>query len=174
MTFVRNCTDEERFWPKVIKLDSCWIWVGAKNRKGYGQFSVSGRSRSAHRWSYEQANGYVSSGLVLDHLCRVPSCVRPDHMEPVTNAENIRRGSGISVRRAAQTHCTHGHQFTEENTYRNKRGNRHCRTCAIDSAKRRYAANPEMIKTYVRDYKRRKMGYVIEAPTWAKLATSLE
>lgn len=67
----------------------CWIWQLGKDSLGYGRGK---NNKLAHRNSYEQAHGPISSGLHLDHLCRTPSCVNPDHLEPVTNAVNTRRG----------------------------------------------------------------------------------
>jgi hypothetical protein len=68
-------------------LTSCWLWQWTKSSLGYSQI---GRN-SGHRHYYEKKHGAVYSGLELDHLCRVPSCVNPDHLEPVTHAENMRR-----------------------------------------------------------------------------------
>lgn len=73
----------------------CWLWAGADNGGGYGKF----RGKYAHRVSYEMRNGAIPEGLHLDHLCRVPCCVNPDHLEPVTNQENARRGeAGFHMR----------------------------------------------------------------------------
>jgi hypothetical protein len=89
---------EERFWAKVDKTEGCWLWKaaisggrrGAKER-GYGYFGITSKNIvRAHRWSYEQAYGPIPRGLVLDHLCRVARCVRPEHLRAVTQAENIR------------------------------------------------------------------------------------
>lgn len=66
----------------------CWLWDGADNGSGYGKF----RGRYAHRVSFEMHKGPIPQGMHLDHLCRVPCCVNPSHLEPVTNAENARRG----------------------------------------------------------------------------------
>lgn len=84
----------DRFWPKVDATSDCWLWTGHRDDDGYGKFTVvSGQSPMyAHRWSYEFLVGPIPAGLVLDHLCRNPPCTNPDHLEPVTNEENIRRG----------------------------------------------------------------------------------
>ena len=86
----------ERFWSQVDRRDDCWFWMGHRNRDGYGQFKVTtrpGRYRTvrAHRWAWEALHGPVPAGLTLDHLCGQTACVRPDHLEPCTNAENLRR-----------------------------------------------------------------------------------
>jgi hypothetical protein len=83
----------------------CWVWQRARFRTGYGQAFDGRMMRPAHRIYYERAYGEVPKGLVLDHLCRVRACVNPIHLEPVTHAENVRRGrvtktSGDPVRAA--------------------------------------------------------------------------
>lgn len=70
----------------------CWLWVGARNAKGYGTANYAGRFRLAHRVTYEMAHGAVPRGMQLDHLCRMRSCVNSAHLEPVTPRENILRG----------------------------------------------------------------------------------
>lgn len=91
-----------------------------------------------HRYSYERAEGPVPAGLELDHLCRVRSCVNPEHLEPVTHRENMRRGSGWSGRHAQKAMCKSGHPFDEANTYW-RRGGRACRACSVIT-QRRYRA----------------------------------
>lgn len=115
----------ERFWVKVDRSDGCWLWTGALDHAGYGRVGVGkGRTKLAHRVAYELAVGPIPDETPhLDHLCRNTSCVRPDHLEPVTQEENNRREA------AARTHCVHGHELTEENTYRRRNGSRECRTC---------------------------------------------
>lgn len=132
-----SLTKMERFWSKVEKQpgeDGCWIWTAHCNKRGYGKFGVGARIVwLAHRWAYTDANGPIPEGLELDHRCRTPACVRPDHLEPVTHRENMRRGS-----RAQQTHCIHGHEFTAENTIRKANGTRACRACVYADNRRRY------------------------------------
>lgn len=115
-------------WPST--LVSCWIWNACTDRNGYGTFYVDRRHRSsyAHRLAFEFARGPIPTGLVLDHLCRVPLCVNPLHLEPVTDAVNIMRGEGISRVNSEKTQCIHGHPFNSANTYLSG-GRRHCRSC---------------------------------------------
>jgi HNH endonuclease len=71
---------------------ACWVWQRARTRAGYGQAFDGRKMRPAHKVYYERKYGEVPKGLVLDHLCRVRACVNPSHLEPVTHAENVRRG----------------------------------------------------------------------------------
>lgn len=128
----------DRFWPKVQKTDTCWLWTAAKNSSGYGTFSGDRQPDGtkprlyAHRWAYETLRGPIPDGLHLDHLCRVRNCVRPDHLEPVTNRVNILRGTSFSARNAKKTHCPRGHELAGENLVAAalRRGDRNCKTCA--------------------------------------------
>jgi hypothetical protein len=91
----------ERFWSKLdaqLPLVGCWEWRGARNTNGYGVFRVDGRLVLAHRFCYEQLVGPIDAGRELDHRCRNRACVRPDHLEPVDHATNVRRG--VLARRA--------------------------------------------------------------------------
>ena len=123
---------EGRVWQKIDKNNpnGCWVWTGAKARGGYGHINIGGKFPSAHRVVYEMIKGEIPEGLLLDHLCRNPSCVNPDHLEPVTHKENLKRGIGISSQNSKKTHCPQGHEYTEENTYVSKRNQRTCKQCA--------------------------------------------
>mgnify|MGYP001141514056 CR=1 FL=1 len=140
---LRGLTSADRFWMKVNKdgpipthrpgLGPCWAWTGAAGRHGYGNFGANGRTWRAHQWSYVHEVGAVPDGLMLDHLCRNRLCVRPEHLEPVTNGENVRRGLIPAIRAAQnadQSECKHGHPLSGENLYvQPKTGYRYCRTC---------------------------------------------
>lgn len=130
----------ERFWKYVRKNgpNGCWEWTGGKHASGYGSFSIrTGTKIGAHRFAYASLVGPIPGDMELDHLCRNPSCVRPDHLEPVTHQENSQRGMtglarGEELR--TRTHCPRGHPYDEENTYRN-RGERTCRECGRVAAR---------------------------------------
>lgn len=85
----------DHFWDKVVEEGECWVWTGHRSYDGYGRFGVGGIPRNAHRVSYRWLAGPIPPGLVLDHLCRVRACVRPDHLEAVTIATNARRSGEV-------------------------------------------------------------------------------
>lgn len=117
---------DARFWAKVDKTDAgCWLWTGALNSRGYGCVGRDGRRFLTHRYAYEALVGTIPEGLTIDHLCGVKACCNPEHLEPVSGAENTRRA------RALLTHCPRGHEYTAENTYRNGAGHRYCRECSL-------------------------------------------
>lgn len=74
----------------------CWIWNGKPNQHGYGRTQVDRKTVLAHRAVYEAYRGSIPESLELDHLCRIPLCVKPEHLEPVTHVVNVRRGSSKS------------------------------------------------------------------------------
>lgn len=132
----------ERFWVKVQfdgpipvyapHLGPCWLWRRGKSN-GYGVFNPSGQSVGAHVWSYQFCGGVIPEGFELDHLCRVPACVRVDHLEAVPPRINVLRGIGPTAVNAQATHCPAGHPLDAANTYViPKTGSRDCRLCAAD------------------------------------------
>lgn len=126
----RRMKDIERFFTKVQKTDKCWLWKAYIMNTGYGQFYANGNLCLAHRFSYEWHVGPIPDGFQIDHLCRNPQCVNPSHLEPVTPAENTRRGNaGLHWR--IKTHCPRNHPYDKTNTYITpSSGGRSCRKCA--------------------------------------------
>jgi len=129
----RDLSISERFWEKVEKTETCWNWTAAVTR-GYGRFFPKGKPEQAHRVAYELLVGPIPEGLTIDHLCFNTLCVNPDHLEPVTLSENVRR---MHAARATD-HCPRGHEFTAENTRLSKGGkSRHCRQCDLRENRRK-------------------------------------
>lgn len=115
----------------------CWLWLGPLNGKNdqHGRLRVGDKVLVAHRVSYELTGRVIPPGLVLDHTCCNPTCVNPDHLEPVTNGENVSR----FFRR--MTFCLKGlHPRTQESTFLKANGRRHCRECNDVASKARRAA----------------------------------
>lgn len=123
-----------RFDEKVCPAASgCIEWIGSITTAGYGVLWVDGRDQMAHRISWEIHKGPIPEGLQIDHLCRNTKCVNPDHLEPVTPGENIRRSPNAPPAvNARKTHCRAGHELSGANldTYALSKGRRSCRTCA--------------------------------------------
>lgn len=136
-----------RFWSKVKIQPGCWEWTGSvmtiflhsKRKFPYGRCKFGGKQMLAHRVAYLCMKGKIPEGFVVDHLCRNPSCVNPDHLEVVTQQINTLRGDGLASQNAVKTHCKHGHPLSDENLYLNKEGKRQCRICGRKS-RREYKA----------------------------------
>lgn len=138
--------------PKQRLLDKmehhpngCWIWTGSLQgyeRFRYGTFALNGKAVRAHRAAYELFVGSIPEGYELDHLCRDPRCVNPEHLEAVTHLENMQRAQmprGSKHPNGKKTHCPAGHPYDEENTRFQQNGGRICRECARIRNRRRYA-----------------------------------
>lgn len=125
-------TPLQRFWRKVQITDSCWLWTGYTAPDGYGRWkpNTDAKSQLVHRWAFEQFVGPIREET-LDHLCRVRNCVRPDHLDPVDRAENMKR--------SRKTHCVNGHPY--DYVYINSQGRsaNRCKVCTA-AAQRTYQA----------------------------------
>ena len=120
----------EPLWDKVVISESgCWIRTEGLTDKGYAKLYHDGKRHRAHRLYYTLLAGPIPEGLVLDHLCRVRNCVNPDHLEPVTQLVNVRRGRSGQPQ-LAKTHCPHGHPYSGSNLSINSKGGRRCKECA--------------------------------------------
>lgn len=134
---------EARFAAMVRPDGECLVWVGSKDHTGYGRFwpgyalnasrgAPPKSTMAAHRFAYEAAKGPIPAGLVVDHLCRNPSCVNAAHLEAVPQRVNALRGIGPAARNAVKTHCQQGHLLAGDNlstTRSSKRKRRDCRQC---------------------------------------------
>ncbi len=136
----KRFSEEERIrilWSRVEITHTCWLYRGKLNpTAGYAHVNWSDSARWVHRIFYEWQFGPIPKGLQIDHLCRVRHCVNPWHMEAVTPRVNTFRGKSVSVVNAAKTHCPHGHEYNEKNTFRDSVGQRHCRICGMLNARR--------------------------------------
>lgn len=123
--------ERESFWSRVVlKQFGCWEWL-SQAKCNYGRFTIRGVRMLAHRYAYEEVFGPIPDQLPLDHLCRNPRCVNPDHLEPVTQKENILRGVAPAAINKRKTHCQHGHELVESNLHQPTlaQGRRRCLTC---------------------------------------------
>jgi hypothetical protein len=138
----------ERFWSKVDKLtfkesSRCWVWTGAKtaNRptrknapktQGYGAITINKRPFYTHRLSFLMHNGYLTDGLVVDHLCGNTLCVNPDHLNEITNKQNLYKSPNFSANNsnkyAQKSICKYGHK--------RKPGAGKCESCYKEKLKR--------------------------------------
>ncbi len=114
---------EERFWQKVEKTETCWIWHGSCFESGYGQFKVEYKNRRVHRYAYELLVGPIPEDMTLDHLCYNKGCVNPKHLEIVTARENYDRVPKDKV-------CQRGHERIP--------GSRRCDECSRITSRLRH------------------------------------
>jgi hypothetical protein len=138
-----------RFWARVNKdgplldrnLGPCWQWLGRPHKSGYGRHSAArGKTMYAHCYAFELLVGAYPAGLQLDHLCRNTMCVRPAHLEPVTQRVNGLRSASPCADNARKTHCPKGHPLSGDNVYahtvrRTGTPGRRCRTCNTEAAR---------------------------------------
>ncbi len=156
------------FWSKVTySEDGCWLWTASKNY-GYGAFSWKGKTPNAHRLLYLELVGPVPNGFVVDHLCHGAdesckggatcphrACVRPDHLEPVSQTENKLRGRSVPAMRARQTHCKNGHPLEGENLWIDH-GGRVCRICKVEKNRQWRIDNPEAFQAAQQKYEEKR------------------
>lgn len=119
----------QRFWANVVVTKSCWIYTDCGDWLGYGRMTVDGHQIRPHRFAYELFIGHIPKGLVIDHLCRNRKCVNPNHLDLVTQRENVLRSPTAPASiNARQTHCKRGHPLSGDNI-KIYNGRRNCLTC---------------------------------------------
>lgn len=129
-----------------IDENGCWLWVLTRDPDGYGEGCFQKRKRRAHRLAWEAFKGPIPPGFHVDHLCRVRHCVNPEHLEPVTAGENIRRGLTGYTRR---TECKRGHKFAEHGRL-DSQGRNQCRECDRLRNRQFYERNRETVLAKMR------------------------
>jgi hypothetical protein len=124
---------DRRIRPFVLVDEmGCWLWQRYRTPHGYGMVWMPGDgTRLTHRVVYEHLVGPIPDGLQIDHLCRVPACCRPDHLEPVSSRVNSLRGATVNAENAQRAHCPRGHELADGNLRPSalRRGFRECVTC---------------------------------------------
>lgn len=113
----------------MVSTEECWLWAGVTTPWGYGALYTEGKKYRAYRITYEEVKGHIPEGLEIDHLCKVPQCINPEHLEAVTHKVNMQRRFGIDM-------CKRGHKLTEDNVYvgvkhTNGRIGRQCKKCVL-------------------------------------------
>lgn len=117
---------EERFKNKYsVDEHGCWVWQASLDKDGYALFNDQNyKTVRAHRFSYEITFQKIAAGMVIDHLCKNRRCVNPEHLEPVTNKENILRGDRVKKicqHGVAHTRCKDGCLTTYHREYKRKK-----------------------------------------------------
>ncbi len=152
---VSEASDVDRFWDKVemIPESTCWHWMGATNKKGYGV--MHGRTRLSHRFSYEIHKGPIPEGMLICHSCDRPLCQNPAHLFLGTHKDNtqdmVKKGRSKN-QNTLKTHCKRGHEFTDKNTSIDKNGERGCRKCAVIKVTEYNKRNVEKRRAYMKPY----------------------
>lgn len=112
----------ERFFKKVKKTKSCWLFLGLLTQKGYGTMHLTLPNNKSKRFLAHRVvlllKGFkINNGYVVDHICRVRNCVNPKHLRIVTHKQNaIENSYSQAAINSKKKVCLNGHPFNKENT----------------------------------------------------------
>jgi len=129
---IATAFDTARFFGYVQVTSGCWFWLGAQSKTGHGVFWLEDKVTTAHRAGYLLLLGELPAESHLHHLCGSKLCVRPDHLQVVTPSEHCgitRPHTNRKLANQNKTHCPRGHEYTPENTWTSKKGERLCKQC---------------------------------------------
>ncbi len=160
---VPTAKDVQRFMKRVLMTDDCWLMQGATTN-GYVQFMYQSKRVMAHRFAYMVFESLIPDDLQIDHLCKTRNCVNPDHLEPVTSRENLRRDpNNITTINASKTECIRGHDFAE--AYLMPDGEKRCLHCAKINNRLYYEQNRAKVlkRTQARKHRLRREKRAVEA-----------
>ena len=124
---------------RLQRRGHCWVWCGGITADGYGEISNRFRPmRYAHQAVLSLAGLRTAHGQHIDHLCRNRACANPLHLQIVTIAENVLRGSGVTAMNKVKTHCKWGHSLADFIPHKRPGGRveRECRKCMANRRKR--------------------------------------
>lgn len=137
-----------------VDTDECWLWAQNVNpNDGYGRVRLEFNGKRyylAHRLMYEMCIGEIPPTYELDHLCRNHLCINPDHLEPVTHSENVKRGLTPVINRfnaVTRTHCRRGHPWVPENLLISSKatgGKKYCKVCKNERLRERLKGHKEV------------------------------
>ena len=134
----RSIPADQRIEPYIERIpwSGCWLWLKSLNNAGYGTVAVKGKSKMAHRFSFEFYSGPIPKGHLVLHRCDTPSCVNPEHLFTGTQSDN-QNDAQLKGRRYKQPsdRCLHGHPSIAENIYF-YHGHRYCLLCKRESRRR--------------------------------------
>jgi len=149
----------ERFWSKVKKTETCWIWTSAKNKAGYGCYQIYPKTHLSHRLSYQEKHGAIPQKIGVLHQCDNPPCVNPDHLflgDQLANMKDAAQKGRVRNGHMNQKECHRGHLLSGSNIYTSKKGMRMCRKC---SRKWKAEYYRKTVNPNAKPYKRRGTEY---------------